>query len=353
MLLIFLGTIALLSADYLYADEEADKGVPETYIIKEGDTLWDITEKHFKDPFQWPEIWKNNDYIINPDLIYPGNKLLLRKLLQQALPPKEEKKEVKIKRKVAKPIKRRIVKPAKPALPEKTPVTNMSVFRTAGFIEREDFRVGSIIDSPLDRFTLSKGDNVYTNVEPGKNVTLKKKYSIYRMIKEVKHPITQEDIGFLIKIVGTLKIKEFKEKRSVALIIDSYEEIARNDLITDHIELKIPMIDPSLQPPKKNIKGYIVSAKDERRSVGLRDIVYLDVGKNQGVVPGDRFIAYKIKEETTGNFSKKKVIFQYPKIKIGELKIISTRDETATALVTKSIQELDVGEKVEYKSPRK
>jgi len=30
MLLIFLGTIVLLSADYSYADEEADKGIPET-----------------------------------------------------------------------------------------------------------------------------------------------------------------------------------------------------------------------------------------------------------------------------------------------------------------------------------
>ena len=244
MLLIFLGTIVLLSADYSYADEEADKGIPETYIIKEGDTLWDITEEYFKDPFQWPDIWKNNDY--------PGNKLLLRKLLQKALPPKEEKKEVKIKRKIAKPGKRRIAKPAKPALPEKTPVTNMSVFRTAGFFfEREDFRVGSIIDSPLDRFTLSKGDNVYTDVGASKNATFEKKYLIYRMIKEIKHHVTQEDMGFLIKIVGTLKIKEFKKERSVALITDSYEEIARNDLIADHIELEIPMINPSLQPQKK------------------------------------------------------------------------------------------------------
>jgi|TARA_B100001971_G_scaffold15301_1_gene12018 hypothetical protein len=160
MLLIFLATIVLLSADYSYADEEANKGIPETYITKEGYNLCDITEKYFKDPFQWPDIWKNNDSIVNPDLFYPGNKLLLRKLLQKALPPKEEKKEVKIKRKIAKPGKRRIAKPAKPALPEKTPVTNMSVFRTAGFVEREDFRVGSIIDSPLDRFNLSKGDNV-------------------------------------------------------------------------------------------------------------------------------------------------------------------------------------------------
>tara|TARA_B100000959_G_scaffold129741_1_gene136168 strand:- start:342 stop:530 length:189 start_codon:yes stop_codon:yes gene_type:complete len=51
MFLIFLGTISLLSADYSYADEETDKGIPETYIIKEGDTLLDITEKYFKNHF--------------------------------------------------------------------------------------------------------------------------------------------------------------------------------------------------------------------------------------------------------------------------------------------------------------
>lgn len=351
VLLVLLGTITLLPTDYLYADNEADQEIPETYIIKEGDNLWSITEKYLKDPFRWPDIWKNNHYIINPDLIYPGNTLLLRELLRQALPAEEKKREVKIKRKIAKPKKKRIAKPVTTTLPEKTPVTNLSVFRTAGFIAQEDFRVGSIIDSPLARFTLSKGDNVYTDVGP-KNATVKKKYSIYRVIKEVKHPVTQEEMGFLIKITGVLEITEFIEDRSVALITDSYEEIARNDLITEHIGLEIPMIDPSLQPSEKNIQGYIISTKDERRSVGLRDIVYLDVGKNQGVVAGDRFIVYRTKEETTGTFSKK-VIFQYPKITIGELKIISTRDKTAVALVTKSIQELDIGEKVEYKFPEK
>ena len=360
MLLILLGTITLLSVDYLYADNEADQEIPETYLIKKGDTLWNVTGKYLKDPFRWPDIWKNNNYIINPDLIYPGNTLLLRELLRQALPAEEKKKEVKIKREIAKPrkkritklIKKRIAKPVTTTLPEKTPVTNLSVFRTAGFIAQEDFRVGRIIDSPLARFTLSKGDNVYTDVGPSKNATVEKKYSIYRVMKKVKHPITQEEMGFLIKITGALEIIEFVKDRSVALITDSYEEIARNDLITDHIELKIPMIDPSLKPSEKNIHGYIISTKNERRSVGLRDIVYLDVGKNQGVVAGDRFIVYKTKEETTGTFSKK-VIFQYPKITIGELKIISTRDKTAVALVTKSIQELDIGEKVEYKSPEK
>jgi hypothetical protein len=47
------------------------------YKIKKGDTLWDISEEYLKNPFLWPNIWKENDYIKNPDLIYPGNSLIL------------------------------------------------------------------------------------------------------------------------------------------------------------------------------------------------------------------------------------------------------------------------------------
>ena len=348
ILLTLLGSIALLSADYSYA-EEREQEIPETYFIKKGDTLWDISKEFLKDPFQWPGIWKNNDYIANPDLIYPGNKLQLRKMLQKAIQVKEEIKKIKVIKR-----KKRVAKPPAPELPKKIPVTNVSIFRTAGFIARakEYIPAGNIIGSPLDRSTLSKGDKVYTDIGPGKNRAIGKKYSIYRIIKEVRHPITKKEMGILIKIVGTLEIKEFKEDRSVALITASYEEIARYDLITDRINLEIPIIDPSLPRQIKDIRGFIVATKSDRQSVGLRDIVYLDTGKNRGVVPGDRFTAYKTKEETSGTFTKK-VVFQYPEIPIGELKIIDTKDETATALVIKSVQELDIGEKVKYKLPEK
>jgi len=42
--------------------------------IKKGDTLWDLAEEWLKDPLKWPEFKKYNEYI-NPDLIYPGEKM--------------------------------------------------------------------------------------------------------------------------------------------------------------------------------------------------------------------------------------------------------------------------------------
>ena len=46
---------------------------PKKYTVKPGDTLWGITNTYLQDSFLWPKVWKNNQYIINPDLIYPGN----------------------------------------------------------------------------------------------------------------------------------------------------------------------------------------------------------------------------------------------------------------------------------------
>jgi LysM repeat protein len=48
-----------------------------SYKVKKGDTLWDIAHKFLGDSFNWPNIWHKNDFIKNPDLIYPGNEIQL------------------------------------------------------------------------------------------------------------------------------------------------------------------------------------------------------------------------------------------------------------------------------------
>jgi hypothetical protein len=48
---------------------------PERYVVKKGDTLWDISAMYLKDPWFWPEIWYVNPGIANPHLIFPGDVL--------------------------------------------------------------------------------------------------------------------------------------------------------------------------------------------------------------------------------------------------------------------------------------
>jgi hypothetical protein len=50
---------------------------PERYVVKPGDTLWDISAMYLSDPWYWPEIWYVNPEIRNPHLIFPGDVLNL------------------------------------------------------------------------------------------------------------------------------------------------------------------------------------------------------------------------------------------------------------------------------------
>ena len=71
------------------AQKVASQGIPEndlvpnapdTYVVKRGDTLWDISRMYLRQPWRWPELWGMNlKTIANPHLIYPGQTLYLER----------------------------------------------------------------------------------------------------------------------------------------------------------------------------------------------------------------------------------------------------------------------------------
>ncbi|MBO4435472.1 MAG: LysM peptidoglycan-binding domain-containing protein [Fibrobacter sp.] len=51
--------------------------VVSAYVVKEGDTLWDLSDEYLHDPFAWPDLWENNRHIQDPHWIYPGDSIYL------------------------------------------------------------------------------------------------------------------------------------------------------------------------------------------------------------------------------------------------------------------------------------
>lgn len=47
------------------------------HTVVKGDTLWDISGKYLRNPFQWEGVWKVNPQVKNPHWIYPGDIITL------------------------------------------------------------------------------------------------------------------------------------------------------------------------------------------------------------------------------------------------------------------------------------
>jgi LysM repeat protein len=67
----------LLLTVSVFAASQWAENAPHRYIVKKGDTLWDISAKFLIKPWHWPEIWQLNPKVRNPHLIYPGDELVL------------------------------------------------------------------------------------------------------------------------------------------------------------------------------------------------------------------------------------------------------------------------------------
>ena len=53
------------------------------YIVVRGDTLWDISARYLENPYLWPQIWDQNKYVTDAHWIYPGDPILLPKIVHR------------------------------------------------------------------------------------------------------------------------------------------------------------------------------------------------------------------------------------------------------------------------------
>lgn len=74
-------------ADVPAAGSGGGFAVTRKHLVVEGETLWDLSNKYYKDPFKWGKIYNGNlDKISDPDRIYPMEEIFIPEITEVIRP---------------------------------------------------------------------------------------------------------------------------------------------------------------------------------------------------------------------------------------------------------------------------
>ena len=310
---------------------------PETYIVQEGDTLWDISSVFLRDPWYWPEIWFKNPQIENPHLIYPGDtlaiiyvggqrrvQLLTRGEDGQVLSQAGGLQVVKVSPRV----RTRSIDASIPSIP----IDNIRhLLERPVVIDQETLdRSAYVLASLDDHLANSINDKLY--VRKLDTSTGNGRYQIYRPDRPLFDPNTDELLGYQALYVGESKLLLRGDPASVR-VTESVREILRDDRVMplDNTQFERDFFP---RPPATEMKGDIVALLDAISQTGLYQTIAINLGQRDGLETGNilqirrlgSVVTDRLEEET--NFRVK-----LPDEEIGMAMVIRSFEKMSYALI--------------------
>ncbi|GFE59732.1 LysM peptidoglycan-binding domain-containing protein [Geobacter sp. AOG2] len=313
----------------LAADEE-----PAIYVIKQGDTLWGLSERFIRDPHYWPNMWSKNGQITNPHLIYPGQKVRVFPDRLEFEPPEPEGSA---------PAAKKAAAAQAETMAEVAVERTYSVRGNEGFLMEADYKpAGFIVAVHHDRIVAGDDDIVYTDIGRRDGAKGGEKFSIYRKEGIVSHPLTNEVMGVKVVPLGTLQLTDLEQKASRAIITKAYQEISSGSYLMPYRGDKRHEV--VLKMPARELKGYIIESYSGTETIAAGDVVYIDLGSAQGAEAGN--MLYIVRDVTLNQQYAEGRVDRLPQELLGALVILETGKKTATALVVKSIDAIYKGDKI-------
>jgi LysM domain len=296
-----------------------EEGSTGEYVIKKGDTLWDISSEKLKDPLLWPKIWRVNPRIRNPHLIYPGHTLEIpgEGMAEEPAPPPAPvaRKEIKL---------QKLPRVQLPVVKARYLISERGLL-SSGVIAGGLSPVGHISESPKQRRLMGVDEFVYITSYG----SLAPKTLLYVLTKpeKVHHPVTGEFFGYKIRVKGIIEFLGMENGYQKARIRESFEEVLPHDPLVPYYAVEAP-VEP-MHPNRPGVAGVVLTASRERNMTGPDGVVYLDRGASDGLVVGDMFTVFS---------------GEPPHAPIGDIQVIHVPGRSAVAIVKASEREIIAGD---------
>ncbi|MEX0334897.1 LysM peptidoglycan-binding domain-containing protein [Vibrio tubiashii] len=310
-----------------------NKQAPKTYTVVKGDTLWDIAALCLESPWQWPRLWQLNSSIVNPHLIFPGDKLTL--VWREGQP-------------------KLILKPVvslTPAIHQraKQPIPVIQTQHILPFIEHDLLLEGEAIHE-MSRVI---GNSVGSQLMDSQNVIyisahqIAQEWGVYRLMDEFKR--ADKSAKVIRKIAHGQLVASDEHYSSLRLTKQSHEVVAG--------DIAMPILQPSnsntslsFTPVSGRIdKVEILGAIEDSHYVGKDQAVVVNRGELDGVKQGSVFELFN---SGAGDFthSTNNSSILFPDRRIGHLMVVRPYQHFSIAIITDSSEAVSIETKVH--SPR-
>lgn len=327
---------ALFALRALAADVELKSDHPQEYVVRKGDTLWDISARFLERPWLWPEIWQVNPHIRNPHLIYPGDRLSLvyvdgnpRLMLSRG-----RGGDVKL----SPQIRSSPIDDAIPALPLEEINAFLSRSRIVGTRDLE--AAPYVLSGAHGHVITGAGDSLHAR---GAFAADQRNYGVFRGGQLFVDPETGEVLGKQALEIGAGRLVDENGDIGTLDILRSNEEIRAGDRLLPAVEQKITArFTPS--PPAGTVTGVVLAVEGGVSQVGRLDIVVLNRGQRDGLEDGNVLAISKRGETVLDPVTRERVTL--PDARAGLLMVFRTFEKMSYGLVLDATMPLKVMDKV-------
>lgn len=252
---------------------------------------------------------------------------------------------------------------AEPATALTIPAASRSQADCTGFIAessvpRDLYVVGGADDdfhSVVRQFV--QGESVFISQRNGGDITVGAEYNVVRPAKELFSTMRYQGEGWDLRKLGKpyedvahIRVTHVNAEGAVAEVLFSCEAIVPGDALIAFQPRAIPdyavtkPLDHFLPLDKNKKEGRITASHNNFGFLGQDNVVYINLGDQDGAKPGQRFKIYKLlPPHSTGFLTSHRT----PPETIGEAIVLSVRAKSSVAIVVSSYREVSSGDYVE------
>ena len=326
-------------AGFSSAQSLLNNDFPDRYTVVKGDTLWDISSKFLRDPWRWPEVWRGNPQVENPDLIYPGDVLVMTFVDGQPVLRSLRTSTASGGRPTVKLSPKAREVSFRSAIPLIDPGSIEAYISAPLVTDSNELTSAAYIADGFDsRLLMGKYDKFYARNIQNEEA---QSFSLFRPGRRFVDPISNELLGWEAVHVGDANLINSGDPAKL-IIAKSYQDVTIKDRLRPVLSKQAPLFYYPKAPDNENLRGVILETPNQSAELGALSVVALNLGNREGVKNGDVFRVLSQRQKRKDPITNR--LYEIPEESVGLALVFRTFEKVSYALVTNSNRQILPGD---------